>query len=190
MLTLISAAAGCRIGAYGSSMRGRGTGSDASGTSDTSLSVPSAELTGDLMLKRFLVLTNVGAGPLTTRSRSPMGVLYEDASFVDVHFGGGLGFMPVQRERFMLSLFGLGTYRVTNDYSHAGAVYQAGAQFDLVVGGSDKGAVGASARIGIAHGGSAGVSIDNDGLGPSFLPMTFTAIMIQFGVFVLYVGER
>ncbi len=136
MTMLMIAFAGCRVGVYVGTIRGKGTTTAASTGGVGGTNVPASvsagdwELTGDVPLGKFIFMSMVGGGSLRIRQQ-----VTENADR-DIHLGGGVGYELVRAEPLRLSAFGAALFGVTYDNdAELSTSYLAGLQGDLVADG-------------------------------------------------------
>ena len=181
------AASGCRFGGYAGSVRGRGTADmTANGPErSTSVALSSYDLTSDIALKRFAVLTSFGGGGMRVRTRTAdaatmTATLAEQDDVLDIHAGLGVGVELVHTTKFRLMAFGMLTKGLfaLEDQSELGSRYALGLELDMSVSPDDD-YFGIAARIGYTHGSGQFATID-----VAAQPIAVDAILFQVGLWL------
>ena len=153
----IALLAGCRFGAYGGSIRGRGAATmppATPGSVDTSFTLSTYEATSDVVRGPWMVLTDFGGGSLNVRSRTmpPTGApaLADQGHSLDLYAGIGGGYQ-ILTGRTHVAIYGLYTYSLFSDDLSSSLPNRFTLGVELGYGGSARDTFGLSARLGYTH---------------------------------------
>ena len=129
---LMIALSGCRPGLYAGTIRGQGSsGGGTTGVAATktpaSISAGDWELTGDVPLGKFVIMSMVGGGGVRVRQQTM------ENTGRTTHLGAGVGYEALRLGRLRLTAFGAAVLEpVEANTLSLGSVYLAGLQADLM----------------------------------------------------------
>lgn len=178
-------------------MRGRGTADMTAGDPNdpfvngpapersASVALSSYDLTSDVVLKRFSVLTSFGGGGMRVRTRTMdpatmTASLAQQDDVLDIHVGVGVGIELVRTTKFRVMAFGMLTKGLFSleDESELNSRYGLGLELDMAVSPAED-LFGIAARIGYTHGAGQFATIEL----PT-QPMAVDAILFQVGAWL------